>query len=92
VRLIKVLCIARIYPSDNPGPNLQNQPEAFVALYCLANFFANFGSNLTAFIVLGELFPTRYHSTICGIFAASGKLGAIVSQIIFFEAQGTNTV
>ncbi|KAH9972151.1 major facilitator superfamily domain-containing protein [Lactifluus volemus] len=68
-----VLCIARIYPSDNPGPNLQNKPEAFVALYCLANFFANFGSNLTAFIVLGELFPTRYHSTICGIFAQVGS-------------------
>jgi hypothetical protein len=92
VKLIKVLCIARIYPSDNPGPNLQNKAEAFVVLCCLANFFANFGSNPTAFIVLGELFPTRYHSTIHGIFTATGMLGAIVSQIIFFEVQGTNTV
>ncbi|KAH9972153.1 major facilitator superfamily domain-containing protein [Lactifluus volemus] len=89
---IVLTILARIYPSDNPGPNVQNKAEAFVGLCCLANFFAHFGSNPTAFIVLGELFPTHYHSTIHGIFAATGMLGAIVSQIIFFEAQGTNTV
>lgn len=92
MKFIKVLRIASIYPGDSPGPNLQNKAEAFVALYCLANVFANFGSNLTAFMAPGELFPTRFHSTIHGISAASGKLGAIVSQIIFFEVQETNTM
>lgn len=31
----------------------------------------------------GECFPTRYRSTSHGISAASGKLGAIVAQVVF---------
>ncbi|KAH9972154.1 hypothetical protein BGW80DRAFT_1446110 [Lactifluus volemus] len=82
VKFIEVPRIAGIYPGDNPAPNLQHKAEAFVA----------FGPNVTTFIVPGELFPTRYRSTAHGISAASGKLGAIVSQIIFFEVQETNTL
>ena len=57
--------------------------KAFVFLYCLANFFQNFGPNTTTFVIPGEIFPTRYRSTAHGISAASGKLGAIVSQVGF---------
>lgn len=57
--------------------------KAFVFLYCMANFFQNFGPNTTTFIVPGEVFPTRYRSTAHGISAASGKLGAIVAQVGF---------
>ncbi|KAI0925827.1 hypothetical protein AcW1_008158 [Taiwanofungus camphoratus] len=57
--------------------------KAFVFLYCLSNFFQNFGPNTTTFIVPGEAFPTRYRSTGHGIAAASGKLGAVVSQVGF---------
>ncbi|KAJ8521095.1 hypothetical protein ONZ45_g2139 [Pleurotus djamor] len=56
---------------------------AFVFLYCLANFFQNFGPNTTTFVVPGEAFPTRYRSTAHGISAASGKLGAIIAQVGF---------
>ena len=65
----------------------------FVVLYCLANFFQNFGPNTTTFIVPGEAFPTRYRSTAHGISAASGKLGAVVSQVGFarmINIGGTN--
>lgn len=58
---------------------------AFVFLYCLANFFQNFGPNTTTFIVPGEAFPTRYRSTGHGISAATGKLGAIVAQVGFSQ-------
>jgi len=51
-----------------------------MTLVCLANFFSNFGPNTTTFIVPGEVFPTRYRSTGHGISAASGKIGAIISQ------------
>ena len=57
--------------------------HAFVFLYCLANFFQNFGPNTTTFVIPGEAFPTRYRSTAHGISAASGKLGAILSQVGF---------
>jgi PHS family inorganic phosphate transporter-like MFS transporter len=61
----------------------KNDTKWFVFLYCMANFFQNFGPNTTTFIVPGEAFPTRYRSTAHGISAASGKLGAIVAQVGF---------
>jgi len=67
--------------------------KAFVFLYCLANFFQNFGPNVTTFVIPGEAFPTRYRSTSHGIAAATGKLGAIVSQVGFAQLRnigGTN--
>ncbi|KAJ1308105.1 hypothetical protein OPQ81_002168 [Rhizoctonia solani] len=63
--------------------------RVLVFLYCLANFFQNFGPNTTTFIIPGEAFPTRYRATAHGISAASGKLGAIVSQIVFSTLRGT---
>jgi len=65
----------------------------FVFLYCLANFFQNFGPNTTTFVVPGEAFPTRYRSTAHGISAASGKFGAVVAQVGFARMRdigGTN--
>jgi PHS family inorganic phosphate transporter-like MFS transporter len=56
--------------------------DAFI-IRSLANFFQNFGPNTTTFIVPGEAFPTRYRATAHGISAASGKLGAIIAQVIF---------
>ncbi|KDR76371.1 hypothetical protein GALMADRAFT_247813 [Galerina marginata CBS 339.88] len=67
--------------------------KGFVFLYCLANFFQNFGPNTTTFVIPGEIFPTRYRSTAHGISAASGKLGAIVAQVGFSQLKdigGTN--
>ncbi|KAH9998817.1 major facilitator superfamily domain-containing protein [Russula compacta] len=84
--LTLVLAImAGIYPGPEPDANHQGAATAFVALFCLANFFTNFGPNVTTFIIPGEIFPTRYRSTTYGFAAACGKLGAIVSQIIFFR-------
>lgn len=53
------------------------------ALYILAQLFFNFGPNATTFIVPGECFPTRYRSTSHGISAATGKLGAVIAQLVF---------
>jgi PHS family inorganic phosphate transporter-like MFS transporter len=61
--------------------------KVFVFLYCLANFFQNFGPNTTTFVIPGEVFPTRYRSTAHGISAASGKLGAIIAQILAFKTK-----
>lgn len=72
---------------------LGHSKGAFVFLYCLANFFQNFGPNTTTFVVPGEAFPTRYRSTAHGISAATGKLGAIVAQVGFARLKdigGTN--
>ena len=67
--------------------------KVFVFIYCLANFFQNFGPNTTTFVIPGEAFPTRYRATAHGISAASGKLGAIIAQVGFQRLKdigGTN--
>lgn len=56
--------------------------KALLSLYVLAQFFFNFGPNSTTFIVPGECFPTRYRSSAHGISAASGKIGAIIAQVL----------
>lgn len=56
--------------------------NALLALYVIAQFFFNFGPNATTFIVPGECFPTRYRSTSHGLSAASGKVGAIIAQVV----------
>ncbi|CAH8362924.1 unnamed protein product [Eruca vesicaria subsp. sativa] len=55
----------------------------FVVMYSLTFFFANFGPNVTTFVVPAEIFPARFRSTCHGISAASGKLGAIVGAFGF---------
>ncbi|GAB5590016.1 hypothetical protein Unana1_04916 [Umbelopsis nana] len=62
---------------------LAKSQAAFIVLYTFAQIFFNWGPNTTTFIVPGEVFPTRYRSTAHGICAASGKVGAIVSQVAF---------
>ncbi|CAG8528689.1 23269_t:CDS:2, partial [Dentiscutata erythropus] len=57
----------------------------FILIFTLVQLFFNFGPNVTTFVVPGEVFPTRYRSTGHGISAASGKLGAIISQVGFFK-------
>jgi len=66
--------------------------DAIVFVYCLASFFQTFGPIVSTFIIPGELFPTRYRSTCYGIAAASGKLGATISLVIFHYAQELNIV
>lgn len=56
--------------------------NGLLACYVLCQFFFNFGPNATTFIVPGEIFPTRYRSTSHGISAASGKIGAIIAQVL----------
>ncbi|KAJ1946910.1 hypothetical protein FBU59_001938 [Linderina macrospora] len=59
---------------------LDKSIAAFVVLFAMAQFFQNFGPNVTTFVIPGEVFPTRFRSTAHGISAAMGKLGAIVAQ------------
>jgi PHS family inorganic phosphate transporter-like MFS transporter len=81
-----MVLICHIYPAGFAYDKLiatAMSKRIFVFLYCLANFFQNFGPNTTTFLIPGELFPTRYRSSCHGIAAASGKLGAIISQVVF---------
>jgi PHS family inorganic phosphate transporter-like MFS transporter len=90
--ILTVLFVIMGFGYDTLTKNSHNT-KAFVFLYCLANFFQNFGPNTTTFVIPGEVFPTRYRSTAHGISAASGKLGAIIAQVGFarlINIGGTN--
>ena len=45
--------------------------------------FFNFGPNATTFIVPGEVYPSRVRGTAHGVSAATGKVGAILSGVLF---------
>ncbi|KAJ1954338.1 hypothetical protein EC988_002493, partial [Linderina pennispora] len=64
---------------------LDNSSVAFIVLFAFAQFFQNFGPNVTSFVIPGEVFPTRFRATAHGISAAAGKLGAIVAQGGFLQ-------
>lgn len=49
----------------------------------LQQFFFNFGPNTTTFIVPAEVFPSRVRGFGHGVSAATGKLGAILSSLLF---------
>ncbi|KAF3120381.1 Inorganic phosphate transporter pho84 [Orbilia oligospora] len=51
--------------------------------FAFAQFFFNFGPNATTFIVPAEVFPSRVRGFAHGLSAAVGKLGAILSAILF---------
>ncbi|MGI0072162.1 MAG: MFS transporter [Thermoplasmata archaeon] len=56
---------------------------AFLGIYGLTFFFANFGPNTTTFVYPSEVFPTSYRTTGHGIAAASGKIGAVIAVALF---------
>jgi MFS family permease len=78
-----ILTILFIIMSAAYVPLTTHSLPAFIVLYCLAQFFFNFGPNTTTFIIPGEAFPTHIRSTSHGICAATGKLGAIISAYGF---------
>jgi MFS transporter, PHS family, inorganic phosphate transporter len=55
----------------------------FLLAYGISYFFAEFGPNVTTFVLPGELFPTRLRATGHGISAGVGKLGAFIGVFLF---------
>jgi len=56
---------------------------AFLGVYGLTFFFANFGPNTTTFVYPSEVFPTAFRTTGGGIAAAAGKIGAVIAVFLF---------
>eukprot|EP00929_Paragymnodinium_shiwhaense_P017177 TRINITY_DN12617_c0_g1_i1.p1 TRINITY_DN12617_c0_g1~~TRINITY_DN12617_c0_g1_i1.p1 ORF type:complete len:502 (-),score=108.10 TRINITY_DN12617_c0_g1_i1:636-2141(-) len=53
-----------------------DKPYIFMMCYGLTFFFANFGPNLTTYVIPGEIYPTQVKTTLHGCSAAAGKAGA----------------
>ena len=77
-----VMAFAFLFLSLDWG-GLESVLPAFLAVYGLTFFFANFGPNTTTFVYPSEVFPTTFRTTGHGIAAASGKIGAVVAVFVF---------
>ena len=55
-------------------------------------FFFNFGPNATTFIIPAEVFPTRVRAFGHGTSAAFGKMGAILSALLFNYLSGPTVI
>ncbi|RDW69871.1 hypothetical protein BP6252_08891 [Coleophoma cylindrospora] len=60
--------------------------------FAIAQFFFNFGPNSTTFIIPAEVFPSRVRGLAHGISAAIGKLGAILSALLFNYLSGPTKI
>ena len=70
--------IPQISRTAGPPP-----PNKITLKYNPPQFFFNFGPNDTTFIVPPEVFPSRVRGFAHGLSAAAGKLGAILSALLF---------
>jgi MFS transporter, PHS family, inorganic phosphate transporter len=64
-------------------PGMTTAVVPFLLAYGISYFFAEFGPNVTTFVLPGELFPTRLRATGHGISAGVGKLGAFIGVFLF---------
>ena len=62
---------------------LKHTPSLLVLLYGLTFFFANYGPNTTTFILPSLIFSPDCRSTLNGVSAAAGKLGALTGAALF---------
>jgi MFS transporter, PHS family, inorganic phosphate transporter len=64
-------------------PGMTTAVVPFLLAYGVSYFFAEFGPNVTTFVLPGELFPTQVRATGHGISAGVGKLGAFIGVFLF---------
>ncbi|KAI9688688.1 MAG: hypothetical protein M1822_001045 [Bathelium mastoideum] len=56
-----------------------------IVFYALCQTFFSFGPNTLLFIIVAEIFPTRYRCTCYGVAAASGQLGSVFVELVFLS-------
>eukprot|EP00413_Alexandrium_margalefii_P002553 CAMPEP_0204516604 /NCGR_PEP_ID=MMETSP0661-20131031/3232_1 /ASSEMBLY_ACC=CAM_ASM_000606 /TAXON_ID=109239 /ORGANISM="Alexandrium margalefi, Strain AMGDE01CS-322" /LENGTH=450 /DNA_ID=CAMNT_0051521969 /DNA_START=9 /DNA_END=1361 /DNA_ORIENTATION=- len=72
---------------------MKDDPMILLLVYGLTYFFSNFGPNSTTFILPSETFPFEVRSSLNGLCAAMGKVGAVVGSSGFkplVHAAGTS--
>lgn len=67
---------------------LRRFPSGLIILYGLTFFFANYGPNTTTFVLPSLVYSPECRSTLNGVSAAAGKIGALVGASLFAPAAG----
>lgn len=74
--LILALCKNTFESNSNLGP-------LFIIIYGLTFVFEQWGPNSTTYLIPGEIFTTSVRTTCHGISAATGKVGALLTTLVF---------
>jgi MFS transporter, PHS family, inorganic phosphate transporter len=64
-------------------PGMTTVVVPFLLVYGVSYFFAEFGPNMTTFVMPSELYPVSMRATGHGISAGVGKLGAFIGVFLF---------
>lgn len=64
----------------------RSNPSVLLSLYGLSFFFANYGPNTTTFVLPSRVYSESCRSSLNGVSAAAGKLGAFVGASLFAPA------
>jgi len=80
----KFVCLALLQVTKKT-PHI---PPQHIPANSIRQFFFNFGANPTTFIIPAEAFPTRVRGFAHGVSAATGKVGAILSALLFNYLSG----
>ncbi len=64
-------------------PGMTQQVLPFLVLYGVSYFFAEFGPNMTTFVLAAEVFPVSVRTTGHGLSAGVAKLGAFIGVFLF---------
>jgi MFS transporter, PHS family, inorganic phosphate transporter len=64
-------------------PGMTTAVAPFLLAYGISYFFAEFGPNVTTFVLPGELYPVSVRATGHGISAGVGKFGAFIGVFLF---------
>jgi MFS family permease len=70
-----------VHASGNDNDNIS--PILTIALYLGSSFFGQCGPNATTFLVPAEIFPTSVRTMCHGMSASAGKVGALISAVLF---------
>ena len=62
-------------------PSLAHNATAFITIFGLSYFFAEFGPNVTTYVLSSELYPVNLRATGFGISAGVAKIGAFIGVI-----------
>ncbi len=62
-------------------PSVTQNATAFVTVFGLSYFFAEFGPNVTTYVLASELFPVNLRGTCFGISAGVAKIGAFLGVL-----------
>lgn len=75
--------------------SIKNTKVLLLLLYGGTFFFANFGPNSTTFVLPSMTYSPKCRSTLNGVSAAAGKLGAFLGATMFeplSESMGNDTI